>query len=96
MPALVQLVPFVGIALLFWFLLIRPASRRQKELVRMQSSLKAGDEVMLTSGIFGVLRETEGEHLLVEVSDGITIKVARGAVGAIEQPGLASDEPEEN
>ena len=96
MPALVQLVPFVGIALLFWFLLIRPASKRQKELVRMQSSLKAGDEVILTSGIFGVLRETGGEHLRVEISDGVTVKVARGAVGAIAQPGLASGEPEEN
>ena len=97
MPALAQLVPFIGIALLFWFLLIRPASKRQKELARMQSSLKAGDEVMLTSGIFGRLRETEGEHLLVEISDGVTIKVARGAVGSIAQPaGLDSDEPEEN
>ena len=41
-PALVQLLPLVGIALLFWLLLIRPASQRQKELGRMQSSLKAG------------------------------------------------------
>lgn len=101
MPALVQLVPFIGIALLFWFLLIRPASRRQKELARMQSSLKVGDEVMLTSGIFGVLRQTEGEHLRIEVSDGVTLKVARGAVGTIAQPinpptALDSDEPEEN
>ena len=96
MPALVQLVPFIGIALLFWFLLIRPASKRQKELVRMQSSLKAGDEVILTSGIFGVLRETEDDYLRVEISNGVTVKVARGAVGAIAQPGLASGEPEEN
>ena len=95
MPALVQLVPFIGIALLFWFLLIRPASKRQKELARMQSSLKAGDEVVLTSGIFGVLRET-GERLRVQIADGVTIEVARGAVGAVAQPGLASDEPEEN
>jgi preprotein translocase subunit YajC len=95
-PALVQLVPFIGIALLFWFLLIRPASKRQKELVRMQSSLKAGDEVVLTSGIFGVLRDIEEERLHVEIADGVTIKVARAAVGAIAQPGLASDEPEEN
>lgn len=95
MPELVQLVPFVGIALLFWFLLIRPASKRQKELARMQSSLKVGDEVMLTSGIFGVLRETEGEHVRVEIADGVVIRVARGAVGTIVQPGLAPGEPEE-
>ena len=63
----------------------------------MQSSLKAGDEVMLTSGIFGVLRETEDEHLRVEIADGVTIKVARGAVGArSHSQGSPPDEPEEN
>ncbi len=96
MPELVSLLPLLGIALLFWFLIIRPASRRQKELARMQSSLKSGDEVMLTSGIFGILRDTEGDHIHVEIADGVTVKVARGAVGSIAQPGLASDEPEEN
>ena len=96
MPELVSLIPLVGIALLFWLLLIRPAQRRQKELARMQGSLKTGDEVMLTSGIFGTLRETEEDHVRVEIAEGVTIKVARGAVGSVEQPGLVSDEPEEN
>nr|WP_221634697.1 preprotein translocase subunit YajC [Nocardioides luti] len=99
------MVPLVGIALLFWLLIIRPASKRQKELGRMQSSLKTGDEVMLTSGIFGVLRDTDGDpdHVRVEIADGVTIKVVRGAIGSIapaaqpnDQAGLASDEPEEN
>ena len=96
MPELVSLIPLVGIALLFWLLLIRPAQRRQKELARMQGSLKTGDEVMLTSGIFGTLRETEEDHVRVEIAEGVTIKVARGAVGSVAQPGLVSDEPEEN
>jgi preprotein translocase subunit YajC len=95
-PELVSLLPLVAIALLFWLLLVRPASRRQKELSRMQASLKLGDEVMLTSGIFGTLRETDDDHVRVEIADGVTIKVARGAVGTVAQPGLADTEPEEN
>ena len=96
MPELVSLLPIVGIALLFWLLIIRPASRRQKELVRMQGSLNVGDEVMLTSGIFGRLITTDADHLTVEIADGVTIKVARGAIASVvpNEPGTA--EPEEN
>ncbi|MFC4786197.1 preprotein translocase subunit YajC [Nocardioides sp. MAHUQ-72] len=96
MPELASLLPLVAIALLFWLLLIRPASKRQKELARMQGSLNIGDEVMLTSGIFGTLRETADDHVRVEIAEGVTIKVARGAVGTVVQPGLVDDEPEEN
>jgi preprotein translocase subunit YajC len=76
------LLPLVGIALL-WFFLIRPASRRQKDLARMQSALTVGDEVMLTSGVYGTVTAVADDHALVEVATGVAIKVARGAVGQI-------------
>ena len=102
MPEIVPLLPLVGIALLFWLLLIRPASKRQKELARMQASLEPGDEVMLTSGIFGTLRDPDADadadagHLRVEIAEGVTIRVARGAVGSVAKPKLVDDEPEGN
>lgn len=96
MPELVSLLPIVGIALLFWILIIRPASRRQKELVRMQGSLNVGDEVMLTSGIFGRLTTTDGDHLTVDIAEGVTVKVARGAIASVVQDELVTDEPEED
>ena len=83
MEGLVSLLPLVGIALLFWLLIIRPAQRRQKELGRMQSSLEVGDEVMLTSGVFATVRGLADDHALVDIADGVTIKVARGAVGTV-------------
>jgi preprotein translocase subunit YajC len=95
-PELVSLLPLVGIALLFWLLIIRPASRRQKELTRMQASLEVGDEVMLTSGVCGTLRGLDEEFVRVEIADGVVIKVARGAVGTIANTGLDTHEPEEN
>ena len=90
---LVSLLPIVGIALLFWLLLIRPASRRQKDLRRLQNSLSVGDEVMLTSGIFGRLTSVEGEHLHVTVSDGVELKVARGAIASVVRDQPADDRP---
>ena len=83
MQELVSLLPIVGIALLFWLLIIRPASRRQKDMRRMQDALTAGDQVMLTSGIYGRLVSTDAEHLLVEVAEGVTLRVARGAIAQV-------------
>jgi preprotein translocase subunit YajC len=88
---LVSLFPLVGIALLFWLLIIRPAQRRQRELKHMQGSLEVGDEVMLTSGVFGTLQAIADDHLLVEVAEGVTLKVARGAVGSVVPPADADE-----
>ncbi|GAA1809194.1 hypothetical protein GCM10009795_063150 [Nocardioides hankookensis] len=76
-----EFLPLVGIVLLFWLFIIRPQSRRQKELRSMQSSLSVEDEVMLTSGVYATVREVEDDHVLVEIAEGVVIKVARGAVG---------------
>jgi preprotein translocase subunit YajC len=94
-PELVSLLPIVGIAFLFWFLIIRPASKRQRELSRMQGALEIGDDVMLSSGIFGTLAAVDGDNVRVLVADGVTIKVARGAIANVVPPETAVDEPEE-
>jgi len=80
----------VGIALLFWVVLIRPQVRRQRELGHMQSTLEVGDEVMLTSGVFGTVRALDEDVAQVEIADGVTIRVARAAVGRL----VGDDEPE--
>ena len=77
-----EFLPLVGIVLLFWLFIIRPQSRRQKELRSMQSSLSVGDEVMLTSGIFGSVEEVADDYVVVEIAEGVAIKVAPGAVGS--------------
>ncbi|GAA4690612.1 preprotein translocase subunit YajC [Nocardioides nanhaiensis] len=83
MQELASLLPLVGIVLLFWLLVIRPAQRRQKATVRMQDSLQVGDEVMLTSGIFGTLRTLEEDRVRVEVADGVVLEVVRAAIGNV-------------
>jgi preprotein translocase subunit YajC len=103
---LLPVLPFVGIALLFWLLFIRPAQRKQQAMGRLQGGLSVGDEVMLTSGIIGVLRSLDEETVQLEVSEGVTVRVVRAAVGQVmtpaardEKTGLAVDpaaDPEEN
>jgi preprotein translocase subunit YajC len=102
----------LGIAVLFWFAMIRPQQRRQQAMRSMQGDLAVGDEVMLTSGIIGVVRSLDEKTVQLEVSEGVTLRVVRAAVGQVTTPvardhdpdtqpdtGLAADaadEPEEN
>jgi preprotein translocase subunit YajC len=90
---LVPLLWIVAIALVFWLLIIRPASRRQKEIARVQSSIAPGDQVVLTSGIFGTVIEAADGFLMLEVAPGVTVKVARGAIGTVVREEDAAEEP---
>ena len=104
MSNLAPFLPLVGIALLFWLLFVRPAQRRQRQMGSMQSSLAVGDEIMLTSGIFGTVRALHDDSFSFEVADGVTLRVVRAAVGNVvtraeqsrdDDTELVDDEPEE-
>ncbi|MEQ6901210.1 preprotein translocase subunit YajC [Nocardioides sp. YIM 152588] len=77
-----ELIWILAIAVIFWLLMIRPQQRRQKAVQQLQSSLEVGDEVMLTSGIFGSIVELTDDHVGVEISPGTTIRVVRGAINS--------------
>ena len=89
-----ELLPLVGIVLLFWLLILRPAARRSKEQYRMQSELAVGDDVLLTSGFFGTITVLHDDRLEIELAPGTTVTVARGAVGSVIRP--ETDDPDNN
>lgn len=80
MKEFASLLPLVGIILVFWLLVIRPASRRNREMARLQSALKVGDRVILGSGFYGTLRSVDDDPIDVQLADGVVVQVARGAV----------------
>ena len=55
MNDLAALLPLVAILALFWFMVVRPQQRRQKEVVRLQQSIEVGQRVMMSSGIYGTV-----------------------------------------
>lgn len=77
---LVQFLPLVLIVLAFWFLVIRPARKKQQDLSKLQASVGTGSQVMLGSGIYGTVTTVSDETLQLEVAPGTTVKVARQAV----------------
>jgi preprotein translocase subunit YajC len=89
-----SLVPFLLIAVVFWLLLIRPQRKRALELSRVQRSLTVGDQVMLGSGFVATVSELpeEGEFLGVELSPGVRVRVARGAIARVIEPVSTGDD----
>lgn len=86
MQELVSILPLVGIALLFWLLLIRPAQKRQREMAKMQSEITVGAQVVLSSGLFGTIRAVTDGRFGLEIAPGVVIEVAKGAVAGIVPP----------
>jgi preprotein translocase subunit YajC len=82
---LAGLLPLIAIVALFWLLVIRPASRRQKNLAKMQSAIEPGQRVMLSSGIFGTVRTIADDRVHVEIAPGIEIEVVRAAIGQVDE-----------
>jgi len=64
----------------FYFFMIRPQSKRQKELKKFQDSLENGKNVVTQGGIFGKVREVKDNYVVVEIADNVRIKVGKGMV----------------
>lgn len=77
---LVQFLPFAIILAIFYFLILLPMKRRQKKIQAFQESLKVGDKVIMTSGIYGVITRVNDKSVQVQIADKVRIEVARHAV----------------
>jgi preprotein translocase subunit YajC len=80
---LIQFAPFVLIFVVMWFLLIRPQQKKAKEHRAMVAALKRGDRVVTNGGIYGQVTNVADDHLMVEIADGVKIKIMRDAVAAV-------------
>jgi preprotein translocase subunit YajC len=80
---LVTLAPMVLIFVVFWFLLIRPQQKKAKEHRAVVAALKRGDRVVTSGGIYGQVTHVADDHLMVEIADGVKIKVVRDAISAV-------------
>ena len=81
---LISFFPLIMIAAAFYFLILRPQQKEQKERQAMQSALSKGDRVVTAGGIHGVIAGTEEEVVTVEIAnvkgDRVRMKVDRGKV----------------
>ena len=91
---MLQLLPLILIFVVFWFFLIRPQQKRQKEHTKMVEGLMAGDEVQTIGGIFGRIASVKDDNMVLQIAtvEGkpVTITMLRNAVQSVLPKGTLS------
>ena len=78
--ALVTFLPLLLVFVIFYFFMIRPQMRKQKEMSNYRSSLKKGDKVITTGGIYGRIHEVKDNYVMLEVGGDLRLKVDKNAL----------------
>jgi preprotein translocase subunit YajC len=77
---LMQMVPIIAFVGIFFFFVIRPNAKKQKQQQEFLAQLKRGDEVLTSSGIFGTIEGLTDKFVTLEVAQGVRIRVLRSSV----------------
>lgn len=82
---LVGLLPILLIFLIFYFLVIRPHSKRQKDLERMVGNLRQGDRVLTSGGLYGtvVSEKEDGNVFVIKIAEQVKVEVAKSAIASV-------------
>ena len=87
--ALIQFLPLVLIFIVFYFLLIRPQQKKQKDHRTMLDALRRGDRVVTGGGIVGTVNKVSPEELEVDIATGVRVRVLRSTITSV----LAKPDP---
>ena len=90
-----QFIPLVLILGVFWFLIIRPQQKKQKEHVRMVDSLRKGDKVISNGGIFGTIIKVGDDRITLEIASKVQIQIERQQVARMDKKVAESKEDKE-
>ena len=77
-----SLIFMVVIIAIFYFFMIRPQQKKQKQILKAREAMQNGDKVITAGGIHGRIKEVQTEYFLLEISNGVTIKVDKASVFA--------------
>lgn len=68
------------IFVIFYFFMIRPQQRKQKELQKKREALGTNDRIVTSGGLYGVIKDIKETEFVVEIADGVRVRVDKGSV----------------
>ena len=81
--SLMSFLPLIAIVAIFYFLILRPQNKKQKETQRMLSALKKGDRVITAGGIHGVIQSVKESTVIIRVDENTKLEFSRTAVSSV-------------
>ena len=90
-PAWIQFMPLVAMGLIFWFLIIRPQMRRQKEHQTKINAIKRGDQVLTGGGLVGKVTRVDEHYADIEIASGVKVKAVKSTITDVIEPTPAND-----
>ena len=91
---LVQILPFVAIFAIFYFLMIRPQQKRLKQHREMVGGVKRGDTIVTSGGLIGKVVRVADDELLVELAENVRVKVVRSTIADVRVKGEPANDTE--
>ncbi len=82
-----SMLPLVGMALIFWFLIIRPQMRRQKQHQAKVAAMKKGDQVITGGGLVGKITKVDDVYVEIELGPNVKVKAVKQTVTDVVAPG---------
>jgi preprotein translocase subunit YajC len=95
LDSIISFAPFVLIIAIFYFLIIRPQNKKQKETQKMLAALKKGDKVITIGGVHGTISAVREGTVVIKVDDGTKIEFSRSAVATVTHVSSAKEDKEE-
>ena len=84
--AIIQLMPMVLIFTVFYVVWFLPLRKKQRALDEMVDNLSKGDKVITNGGFYGKVIKVDGEKVVLELADNVRVRVAKRAIGGLEEP----------
>ncbi len=77
---MMNIVFIIAIVAIFYFFMIRPQTKRQKEIKKFREALKPGDKIVTAGGIYGKIKEVRQDSFIVSISESVTIRISKDSV----------------